>query len=55
VSTRGDMGWTWGRAVFTAPGGEAANLCYVSIWTRDYEGAWRTSFDAGLAEGCAAP
>jgi hypothetical protein len=55
VSTRGDMGWTWGRAVFTAPDGAQSHLCYVSIWTRGDDGAWRAAFDSGIAEGCAAP
>lgn len=48
VSTRGDMGWTWGNATYTAPDGTRSQSRYVTIWTRDYEGAWRFAFDAGI-------
>jgi len=48
VSARGDMGWTWGNSVYTAPGGDRSAGRYVSIWTRDQEGNWRFAFDAPI-------
>lgn len=48
VSARGDMGWTWGNSVYTAPDGTRANGRYISVWTRDYEGNWRYAFDAPI-------
>ncbi|MGE3143468.1 MAG: hypothetical protein AB7L65_09115, partial [Hyphomonadaceae bacterium] len=34
VSTRGDMGWTYGRQ------GEGG---YVTVWERDMDGAWKAA------------
>jgi ketosteroid isomerase-like protein len=48
VSARGDMGWTWGNSVYTAPDGARTNGRYVSVWTRDYDGNWRYAFDAPI-------
>ncbi len=48
VSARGDMGWTWGNAVYIAPDGARTPTRYVTVWTRDYEGNWRFAFDGGL-------
>ncbi len=48
VSARGDMGWTWGNSVYTAPDGARTNGRYVSVWTRDYLGNWRYAFDAPI-------
>ena len=48
VSARGDMGWTWGNSVYTAPDGARTTGRYVSVWTRDYEGNWRYAFDAPI-------
>lgn len=48
VSARGDMAWTWGNSVYTAPDGARSNGRYVSVWTRDYEGSWRFAFDAPI-------
>ena len=48
VSTRGDMGWTWGNSVYTAPDGTRSDGRYISVWTRDYEGNWRFAFDAAV-------
>lgn len=48
VSARGDMGWTWGNSVYTAPDGARSTGRYVSVWTRDYEGNWRFAFDAQI-------
>jgi hypothetical protein len=42
------MGWTWGNSVHIAPGGARTPGRYVSIWTRDYDGNWRFSFDAPI-------
>ena len=52
VSERGDMGWTWGRATFTPPNAQAVRMCYVTIWTRDFDGAWKFAFDSGLTRAC---
>jgi ketosteroid isomerase-like protein len=48
VSARGDMGWTWGEATYTAPDGSREQSRYITVWTRDYEGNWRFAFDAGI-------
>jgi len=48
VSARGDMGWTWGNSTYTGPDGARRAGRYVSVWTRDYEGNWRFSFDAPI-------
>jgi ketosteroid isomerase-like protein len=48
VSERGDMGWTWGNATYTAPDGTHTTGRYVSIWTRDLDGNWKYALDAGV-------
>jgi ketosteroid isomerase-like protein len=48
VSTRGDMGWTWGNSTYIAPDGARTPGRYISVWTRDYEGNWRYAFDAPI-------
>lgn len=48
VSSRGDMGWTWGNSTYTAPDGAQTQGRYVSVWTRDFEGHWRYAFDAAI-------
>jgi ketosteroid isomerase-like protein len=48
VSERGDMGWTWGNATYTAPDGTHTTGRYVSIWKRDLDGNWRYALDAGV-------
>jgi ketosteroid isomerase-like protein len=48
VSSRGDMGWTWGNSVHTAPDGARTRGRYVSVWTRDFEGNWRYAFEAAI-------
>jgi ketosteroid isomerase-like protein len=48
VSSRGDMAWTWGNAVYTAPDGTRSPGRYVSTWKRDDSGAWRFALDAGV-------
>lgn len=48
VSMRGDMAWTWGDSVFIAPDGARRPGRYVSVWTRDMDGAWRFAFDAPI-------
>lgn len=46
VAARGDMGWTYGATVQVAADGARTQGRYVSVWTRDYDGAWRYAFDA---------
>lgn len=48
VSARGDMGWTWGNSMYTAPDGTRRAGRYVSVWTRDFDGNWRFAFDAPI-------
>jgi ketosteroid isomerase-like protein len=48
VSSRGDMGWTWGRSTYTPAGGAARAGRYVTVWKRDFEGNWRFAFDAPI-------
>lgn len=47
VSTRGDMAWSWGDSVYTAPDGTSSAGRYVSVWTRDLGGEWRYAADVG--------
>jgi ketosteroid isomerase-like protein len=48
VSERGDMGWTWGNATTIAADGTRTTGRYISIWTRDLDGNWKYSIDAGV-------
>ncbi len=48
VSQRGDMAWTWGNSVYTAPDGTRREGRYITTWTRDYLGNWRFAFDAPI-------
>ena len=48
VSERGDMGWTWGNATYTAADGTRTTGRYISIWTRDLDGNWKYAVDAGV-------
>lgn len=48
VSTRGDMGWTWGNSTYIAPDGARQAGRYISVWTRDLDGEWRYAFDAPI-------
>ncbi|ANP47271.1 YybH family protein [Candidatus Viadribacter manganicus] len=48
VSARGDMGWTWGVSTTVGADGVRTAGRYMTVWTRDYEGNWRYSFDAAI-------
>ncbi len=48
VSSRGDMGWTWGDSVYIAADGTRTPGRYISVWSRDVDGNWRFAFDAGV-------
>jgi ketosteroid isomerase-like protein len=48
VSSRGDMGWTWGEGLFVMPDGETATSWYVAIWQRDLDGVWKWVVDIGI-------
>ncbi len=48
VSARGDMGYTWGRATVTPPDGPPQQINYVTVWTRDFDGAWKFAADIGV-------
>ena len=48
VSSRGDMGWTWGDSVYIAPDGTRSAGRYITTWTRDDDGNWRFAADAGV-------
>ncbi len=48
VAERGDMGWTWGNATYIAADGARTTGRYISIWTRDLDGNWKYSLDAGV-------
>lgn len=45
VSARGDMGWTWGEALFASADGERLTSWYVAIWQRDLDGVWKWVVD----------
>lgn len=48
VSARGDMGWTWGNAVYIAADGARTPTRYITVWKRDHDGQWRFAFDAAI-------
>lgn len=48
VSARGDMGWTWGNAVYIAADGTRTPTRYITVWKRDHDGEWRFAFDAAI-------
>lgn len=45
VSARGDMGWTWGEALFVSSEGESLTSWYVTIWQRDLDGVFKWVVD----------
>ena len=45
-AVRGDLGYTVGKAVFTAPDGGWRST-YVTIWKKQPDGAWKVLFDTG--------
>jgi ketosteroid isomerase-like protein len=47
VSTRGDMGWTWGEGLYISDTGERLTSWYVSVWGRDIDGVWKWVADIG--------
>jgi ketosteroid isomerase-like protein len=47
VSTRGEMGWTWGEGLLILPNGETSTSWYVTIWQRDLDGVWKWVLDIG--------
>lgn len=44
---RGDLGYTVGKATFTAADGNGFRTTYVSIWKRQADGTWKVLFDTG--------
>ena len=48
VSSRGEMGWTWGEGLFVMPDGERSTSWYVTIWQRDIDGVWKWVVDIGI-------
>jgi ketosteroid isomerase-like protein len=48
VSSRGDMGWTWGRSVTTRPDGSTRTARYLTVWRRNFDGDWRFVADIGV-------
>ena len=51
VSASGDMGWSWGKAVFTSKdttgGGKVFYTKYLNVWVKDSEGNWKVKVDIG--------
>ncbi len=55
VADSGELGWTWGRYVYTAPGpgtGEdgaptASHGKYLNIWKKQADGSWKVTIDMG--------
>lgn len=51
VAESGELGWTWGRYVFTAPteSGETqeSHGKYLNVWQKDETGAWKVLIDTG--------
>jgi len=51
VSSSGDLGWTWGNAVFTVFGDTGDTTLYYSkyltVWEKDKAGNWKVKVDIG--------
>ena len=47
VAASGDLGYTWGRYVFTAADSSQTRGFYISVWKKQADGQWRFVFDAG--------
>lgn len=47
VAASGDLGYTWGRYIFTAADSSQTRGFYVTIWKKQTDGQWRFVFDAG--------
>ncbi len=50
VAPSGDLGFTVGRYTYTAPGGRVSTGKYLTVWTRQPDGAWRFVADGGNAD-----
>jgi ketosteroid isomerase-like protein len=46
----GDMGVTWGRWTYTAPGHATERGRYVTVWRKDTTGAWKAIIDIGNSD-----
>lgn len=55
VAARGDMGWTWGRGMVTAPDGRRTPTQYLTVWRRNEAGEWRFISDMGVEGPPVAP
>lgn len=51
VAASGDLGWTWGRYVYTAPGEDGTPVTshgkYLNIWKKQSDGTWKVTIDMG--------
>jgi ketosteroid isomerase-like protein len=44
---RGDLGFSFGTAELTEPGGTPEHLTYCTIWKHEADGSWKVLFDIG--------
>lgn len=51
VSASGDLGWTWGNAVFTVFGDTGDTTLfyskYLTVWEKNKDGVWKVKVDIG--------
>lgn len=51
VAASGELGWSWGRYVYTAPGEDgtpaASHGKYLNIWQKQPDGTWKVTVDMG--------
>ena len=48
AAASGDLGYTLGSWVFTAPDSTVSKGFYISIWKKQSDGAWKYVFDSGI-------
>lgn len=51
VAVSGELGWSWGRYIITAPGEDGAPVSshgkYLNIWKKQPDGTWKVTIDMG--------
>ena len=48
VAASGDLGYTLGNWVYTAPDSTVSKGFYISIWKKQADGKWKYVFDSGI-------
>ena len=51
ISNSGDLGYTWGRYIYSAPGEDGTPQIshgkYMTVWKRQADGGWKAVLDGG--------